>query len=345
MMSQFEDIVEIIDADDIIDLAFRAARRAVNKTIEGDPTRKARRREKKRIRVSSQVMRNRLKRVLDGFPDPEKMHPFYQGILDTLSDRSRIVRIRRSLDKSCDIINQIEREEIKKIGETQNPDKMTEIRQESYGRFSSVINKLDSDLSFLKETKDKIKDIPGIDPEISTVIIAGYPNVGKSTVLNNLTKAKPRVASFPFTTRKIILGHFNKGWRKYQIVDTPGLLDRPFEEMSKPEKQVIHVFRELEGLIIYIFDPTEHCGFSKLQQLELFKSMTQEFSETKFLPLINKEDLILDRDNLSDLDLRKELEELGYSPRFIIGEKNEGINLKEYIDDYFKPEKLDKAEN
>ena len=335
-MVLFERIVEIPESDEIIDLAFRRARKAANTEVEGNPTRKARVREKKRIRVSSQVIRDRLDRILNGFPDPENLHPFNQKMIDILADENKIRRIRKSLNKSKEIIKKIEKEEIKKFGETQNPEKMTKVRNETYGRFSSVLNKLEDDLLYLKETKDNLKDLPQIDTEDYTVIIAGHPNVGKSTILKNLTNASPRVASFPFTTRKIILGHFKIGWRKFQVMDTPGLLDRPYKEMSKPEKQVLNALKELNSLIIYVFDPSEYCGFSKSEQIKLFKNLTNKFQNADFITIINKEDIVLNQESITDTDLRENLENIGYPPKFLIAQSMKGINIKDIIEKYFK---------
>ena len=77
--------------------------------------------------------------------------------------------------------------------------------------------------------------MPTVDFDAFTVVIAGFPNVGKSTVLRRLTGAKPKVAEYPFTTKGIQIGYLETKWNKIQVIDTPGLLDRPIDQMNNIE--------------------------------------------------------------------------------------------------------------
>ena len=84
------------------------------------------------------------------------------------------------------------------------------MRRSAYGRMSSVIKSIEKDLIFLNEARDKLRKLPSIDPQMPAILIAGYPNVGKSSFIRLVTGARPEIASYPFTTQAIYVGHFTR---------------------------------------------------------------------------------------------------------------------------------------
>ena len=67
-----------------------------------------------------------------------------------------------------------------------------------------------------------------------------------------------------------------------QYVDTPGLLDRPIEKRNPIERQAILALKHLAKLILFVIDPTEHCGYPIKDQEHLLKEIRNMFK----LPII-----------------------------------------------------------
>ena len=163
-------------------------------------------------------------------------------------------------------------------------------RREFYGRASSIIKDIEDELNYLNWARDRMKSIPSFDLQVPTVVIAGYPNVGKSEIVGKISSTKPEIAPYPFTTKGIILGHLERMGRRIQIVDTPGLLDRPLSERNDIEIQAILALKYLADLIVYVLDPSETCGYPIEEQMNLLNEIRGKFG-IDTLVIENKIDL------------------------------------------------------
>lgn len=128
-------------------------------------------------------------------------------------------------------------------------------------------------MDFLDFAKANLRNMPTIDFDATTIVIAGFPNVGKSTLLNQISGADPQIANYPFTTKGIQIGHVERHWKSIQIIDTPGLLDRPVLEMNDIELNAIVALEHLADAILFIFDASETCGFGLESQYNLLKQI------------------------------------------------------------------------
>lgn len=224
------------------------------------------------VRNAGNIISDNLSAIIRKFPSFENLHPFYREIADIVVgiDRMRISLSR--LDWASKKTRQITTEATGKIrrarGQNSNP-----VRRAAFGRMSSVMKSIDSDMLLLNDARNRLRQMPTIDPHLPTILIAGYPNVGKSSFLSQVTGARPEIASYPFTTRGIIVGHFSRNGRRYQVVDTPGLLDRPLEQRNDIERQTIAALNHLPGVVLFIIDPSEHCGYPLSSQLNLAEDL------------------------------------------------------------------------
>ncbi len=190
------------------------------------------------------------------------------------------------------------------------------LRTEFYGRISSVVKQIKDQLKYLEEARKVLKSFPTIKTSVPTVVIAGCPNVGKSTLLKALTGAKPKIASYPFTTQQLMLGYY-KNEAKIQFIDTPGLLDRPLEKRNSIELHAILALKFLAKSLIFVIDPTEACGYSVKEQLSLLKSIKKNF-EIEIIVAVNKIDTVEAQQTNEDI------KKIKHETFFISAEKSTG---------------------
>jgi nucleolar GTP-binding protein len=292
MKNPFEKMPTVLTADELIDKAFRRAEKAASAfTPKGGPKAKARQREELRVRTVSNVLRDNLKKLLDRTPGVSELPEFYRELVDTLVDRDQFHRSLGRVNWAIKTIRTLEQRYAEKIRYSRDPMEISRLRRAYYGRIASVIKDIADDLEYLNQARNVLKNLPVIDLELPTVVIAGHPNVGKSTLLRALTNAKPEIATYPFTTKGINVGQFEEHYLQYQVIDTPGLLDRPLSERNEVERQAVLALKHLGRVIVYIFDPSEYCGYPVSEQTHLFEEIHREFEEFPFIVVLNKVDI------------------------------------------------------
>jgi len=237
---------------------------------------------------------SRLESYVKNFPSIDKLPLFYQEIIDIKIDSNKLKKSLGAIDWARKTTLMVYSTQSSSLTKSGNVEFLKQKQKEIYGRVSSIIKQVDKNLVFLSNAQKILKTFPDIG-DIPTVVIAGYPNVGKSSLIRQLSTAKPEIAQYPFTTKQIYVGHIEKTVRyekkKYQIIDTPGLLDRPLSERNNIEKQAIAALRHLADLIVFIFDPSETSGYQMNEQTLMLDDITKLFSDVPFIIVENKLDI------------------------------------------------------
>jgi nucleolar GTP-binding protein len=107
-----------------------------------------------------------------------------------------------------------------------------------------------------------------------------------------VTRADVDVQPYAFTTKALFVGHMDHRFLRWQVVDTPGILDRPLEERNTIEMQAITALAHLQCCVLYFLDISEQCGYPLEQQLLLFESIRPLFANKQVMMVANKTDVV-----------------------------------------------------
>ena len=293
MSQPFSGVRPIPSVEELVDRAFRRARRGCQKPPKTLPPHvRVRIREQSRVRIAAQIVSSALDRVLRDFPRIESVHPFYMELADVLVGVDGLKKSLGAVRWARDSVRRIGEMYASKLRGAKTISEAGRLRREAYGRIVSILKQVSGNLELLQEARERLVRLPSIDPEKPTVIVAGYANVGKSTFVKAVSTAKPEVAPYPFTTKGVIVGHRETDLGVVQVVDTPGLLDRPLSKRNRIELQAIAAMKHLPGVIVFLLDPTETCGYSVESQLRLLKEVREMFGDKPIVVAANKGDLL-----------------------------------------------------
>lgn len=268
----FEELPTAPTAEELLDQAFSRAARTGG-------TKSGREAQEAMLTTASNVLGDNLANVVRRWPDLDAADPFYRDVgdaicrreLETVDGAAGLDAVRRHLSevgwaaRKVDELADEYRSRIRSVdGETARG-----LRKQAFARMASVVEEVAPDLVALNQARGVLRTLPEVRPEEPTIVVAGMPNVGKSSFVNSATRATIEIAEYPFTSRRPALGHVERDHVRYQLLDTPGLLDRPAAERNDVEVQAVSAIVHLADCVLVLLDASGTCGYPLDDQLEL----------------------------------------------------------------------------
>jgi len=162
---------------------------------------------------------------------------------------------------------------------------------------------------------------------LADVGLVGFPNAGKSTLLRRLSAARPKVASYPFTTLTPSLGVVEFGDSRFVVADIPGLIEGASDGAGLGHRFLRHIERtrvivHLLDLGAWIAEDRDLIADYRAIRQEL-KRYRPEMLERQEIVVLHKIDLVPETERIESME--NQLGELGIQPIRVSGATGEGI--------------------
>ena len=286
----------------------------------------------RKVKYTQETFCEKLSIILQGFPRLQDIHPFRKcvcfsnlslskghftdvtyptsdkDLLNTLYDADHFRIALGQLSTAKHLIETVSRDYVRLLKYAQSLFQCKQLKRAALGRMATITRRLKDPLLYLEQVRQHLGRLPSIDPNTRTLLICGYPNVGKSSFLKSVTRADVDVQPYAFTTKSLFVGHFDYKYLRFQAIDTPGILDHPLEEMNTIEMQSITAIAHLRSAILYFMDLSEQCGYSVSAQIQLFQSIKPLFANKLVFLVINKIDVMRPED--LDSETQEQLQSL-----------------------------------
>ena len=165
---------------------------------------------------------------------------------------------------------------------------------------------------------------------IADVGLVGYPNAGKSTLLSVMTRAKPKIADYPFTTLEPVLGVVSDFDSSFVIADIPGIIENAHEGAGLGHDFLRHI--ERTRLLIHVVDVSSKDVRDPVDDFDSINKELREFNpELAARPQV----VVANKSDAADEELVEmfveEVKKRGYEDVFVISAAGR-IGIKELTD-------------
>ncbi|KAF7833810.1 nucleolar GTP-binding protein 1-like [Senna tora] len=299
----FKKITVVPNGKDFIDIILSRTQRQTPTVVhKGYAISRLRQFYMRKVKYTQQNFHEKLSTIIDEFPRLDDIHPFYGDLLHVLYNKDHYKLA---------------------LGDSLYRCKCLKVA--ALGRMCTVIKRIGPSLAYLEQVRQHMARLPSIDPNTRTVLICGYPNVGKSSFINKITRADVDVQPYAFTTKSLFVGHTDYKYLRYQVIDTPGILDRPFEDRNIIEMCSITALAHLRAAILFFLDISGSCGYSIAQQAALFHSIKSLFMNKPLIIVCNKTDL-QPLEGISEDDRKLVMEMKAEALKTVVGQGGEPTN-------------------
>ena len=281
----------VLTKEELLDKAYSRAKKAADRVDDSDRVFRVRKQLNRMIQTASDILSTYLMDTVNQWPSLDQSPQFDVSMIDACVGCDDYRHHLSMLQWAANQISKIATQNTKKITRTAKVELMHEARREAYGRISSLVGRVGPSLKWLSDAREILKKLPSIDQLSPCIVVCGAPNVGKSAFISALSSGNMEVNHYPFTTKRIHLGHFTFRRLQYQMVDTPGLLDRPMEKRNDIEMQAISALENLGSLVLFLIDDSENCGTSIEEQNNLLEEILELLAETTVMVVSTKADL------------------------------------------------------
>lgn len=255
----------------------------------------------RKIKFCAEHFSNKLTEIVENFPKIDEIHPFFADLINILYDKDHYKIALSQVNVVKGIIENIAKDYVKLLKYGDSLYRCKTLKVAAFGRMCTAVKKINPSLTYLEEVRRHLGRLPNVDAFSPTVLIFGFPNVGKSSFLNCVSNANVEVSPMPFSTQNLFVGHCLYNNVKIQFLDSPGVLKRAIEERNTIEMQALTALAHLKTAVLFFIDVSESSGYSVEEQIALFRDLRPLYTNKPVIVGYSKVDLLWE-DSVENLD-------------------------------------------
>ena len=257
-----------------IDQRFEKSKKTKDKTPIEINLNKRKDLELEKIRHLNDKLNSELKKIIKKYPRMNKLDEIYKKLINTADIKVKDIEdcLRRLL-WIANTVDEFTQNTESKIKRTKTGQTVGFLMKKHLGKVNSLFRKNKEYFLKLEQARKFMNRLPKF-LDMYTVAIGGYPNVGKSTLMQKITGSKVEVQNYPFTTKGLMFGYIEQdNHKQIQLIDTPGLLGR--DKINDIEKRAEIILNEHSDVVIFVIDFTQSCGYDIKSQIKLLNKTAE----------------------------------------------------------------------
>ncbi|KAG6557806.1 hypothetical protein Mapa_000573 [Marchantia paleacea] len=292
VLYNFKKITVVPSGKDFIDIILSRTQRQTPTVVhKGYAITRIRQFYMRKVKFTQSNFHEKLSTILEDFPRLDDIHPFYGDLMNVLYDKDHYKLALGQLHTARNLVEKISKDYVRLLKYGDSLYRCKQLKKAALGRMCTIMKRVSPSLAYLEQVRQHLSRLPSIDPNARTLLICGYPNVGKSSFINKITRADVDVQPYAFTTKSLFVGHTDYKYLRWQVIDTPGILDHPLEDRNTIEMLSIMALVHLRAAVLFVMDLSGACGYTIQQQAALFQSIKPLFANKPLIIACNKTDL------------------------------------------------------
>ncbi|KAG0416405.1 Nucleolar GTP-binding protein 1, partial [Dictyocoela roeselum] len=147
-----------------------------------------------KVKFIAKEFGDRLSQILEDFPQLDDIHLFYRDLINILYDRDTYKMCLGHVAAVRKVVEATGAEYVRLIKYGESLFQCKQLKRAAFGKMASAVRKLN--LDYLEEVRQHMSRLPKIQMT-RTLMLVGYPNVGKSSYMQQITRAKVDVQPYP----------------------------------------------------------------------------------------------------------------------------------------------------
>ncbi|PIK55380.1 putative GTP-binding protein CRFG/NOG1 [Apostichopus japonicus] len=147
----------------------------------------------RKVKFTQQNYHDKLTQILNDFPKLDDIHPFYADLMNVLYDKDHYKLALGQLNMARHLIDNIARDYTRLLKYGDSLYRCKQLKRAALGRMCTITKRQGQSLEYLEQVRQHLSRLPSIDPNTRTLLVCGFPNVGKSSFLNKVSMLGCRV--------------------------------------------------------------------------------------------------------------------------------------------------------